>query len=275
MFLSHSRSIGGLLIAKRHLGLSGLAGGNLRRAIYFGGGWEDIRLECPCAWGGVEIEADGTLIGGNGKGMVVLDRDGKRRSSFPEPAYASQITWNQHANLLAAIALDQQAKHFLLEYWPFGTQSFTAVEHFEQTAGLMPAISWSPDGAAITYSKAGRVFIYRLADQQAAAIALGENPGWSPDGNYIAFRSPDKRLSLLRVREERPRTLIPSIQIVRGVRWSPDSQFILVTVLRPSSNSEDETQFLIYRLSDGRTLRTDALSGRTTEDRVFWVVGMR
>ncbi len=264
-------------LAERRFGLSGLTGGNIRTAVYFDKTWEDVRLECSCPARGIEIQSDGTLIGGNRKELVLLDPQGRRRASFPEPKNTSQIAWNHRTDTLAAIAFDRVTQEWVLEHWPFGSQRFTIVEPFGYTNGneAFSTISWSPDGSAITYSKTGQIFLYTLADRQAVPIAEGSLPAWSPNGERIAYRDKDGYASVLNPRDRSSRVLIPNVLIRRGVRWSPDSAFALVTVLRPRASFHEETEFLIHRVSDGETTRIDPLVGGTTEDLVFWVVKHR
>lgn len=260
-------------LSRRGFGLSSLTGGNTRTAVYFDKTWQDIRLDSCCAWGGIEIATDGTLIGGNSKQFVVLSPDGRRRASFPEPAYTSQITWNHRTDTIAAIVVDNNTKRLVLEYWPFGSQRFTVVAPIEQpnSNAPLPTISWSPDGSAIAYSTSTEIFVYTLSDRKKLVIAEGTNPAWSPSGDWIAFQDKRRRACVVNTRNHSSRVLIPDAQIRWGVRWSPDSKYVLVTVLRPRASFHEETEFQVYRVSDGKMIRIDPLIGGTTEDRVFWV----
>ena len=261
-------------LAKRHLGLSGLTGGNIRRAVYFDKTWLDIRLECSCPARGIEIQTDGSLIGGDRSELILLDPEGRRRATFPEPKYTNRITWNHRADRLASIVFERSTQQLVLEYWPFRSQHFTIVQRFERPNGNEPVatISWSPDGSAITYSRSGQIFVYTLADRKAVPVAEGSNPAWSPNGDRIAYRDKDGHASVVNPRDHSSRVLIPDLSIRLGVRWSPDSEFALVTLLRLNAGFHEETEFLIYRVRDGKTTRIDPLIGGTTEDLVFWVV---
>lgn len=263
-------------LAARGLGLSSLTGGNTRRALYFDKSWHDTRLELCCAWGGIEIATDGTLIGGNTKGLVILDPGGHVRMRYPEPAYTAQISWNHKTNKVISIS-PRDTKQDVLQLWTLGEEHFTDVDSIplgEKPNDNSPptTIAWSADGSEIAYSKSGTVLLYSLAGQKSVSIAEGTNPSWSPDGKWIAYRDREGRASMVDPRSGTSRLLIPSAQILRGIRWSPDSQFVLVTVLRPRRSFYEQTEFLIYRIADGKALRIDPLIGGTTEDRVFWVV---
>jgi hypothetical protein len=261
-------------LAHRGFGLSGLIGGNIRRDFYFDKTWQDIRLESCCTWGGVEIATDGTLVGGNGKELVILNPQGRRQEGFPEPALTSQITWNRQTGSLAIVALDRSTKQLVLEYGSLGSKHFEVVERVksQNTKAPMETISWSPDASAIAYSSANKILIYGVRDREAHSIADGTNPSWSPNGGQIAYRDKNGNAAVFNLGDRSVRILMPDIQIRWGVRWSPDSEYVLVTTLRPRAGLHDESDFLIYRMRDGKTARIDPLVGGTTEDRVFWIV---
>lgn len=279
MFAQSSESDVKLDLANRHLGLSTLTGRDIRRAVYFDSTWQDTRMECCSAWGAFEIESDGSMIGVNGKEMVMLDPDGHRRRAFPKPAFAAHIAWHQESNMLASVS-DRDDREWTLQYWPIGSERFTTIESIEKNKNLPPpgnlfpqtTISWSSDGSAITFSKAGEVFVYTLADGKTISISAGTNPAWSPDGNWIAYRDNAGNTFVVSPRDHSSRPLIPNAKILNGIRWSPDSQFVLVAVPGSGADVQSDAELLICRISDGKTIRINPLVGGSTEDRVFWVV---
>jgi hypothetical protein len=242
-------------------------------------------MECCNSWAAFEIGTDGSMIGMTGEGMVVLDPDGRLRANFPQPAYAWQVTWNRQSDRIARL-VDRNDEEWLLQYWRLGTQQFTLIDSFPHTpsapGGLFPptTISWSNDGSAIAYSKAGKIFVYTLAHRNAVPVATGKDPEWSPDGNWIAYRDDIGHTFVMDPGTRSSHVLIPKIKILGEIRWSPDSQFVLVSVRRsmlqllrlPLLGFENETEFIIYRVSDGAMLRINPLMPGTTAARVFWVV---
>jgi WD40-like Beta Propeller Repeat len=256
-------------LAARGFGLSTLTGGFTRRDLYFDSTWRDVHLALV-PWGGIEIEADRTLIGGDRDRFIILDPNGKLLDSFPQPPFAYVVTWNRKSNLVAAITRGQGSDQSVLEYWTMGSQQFTIGERLPDSTHTS-SIGWSPDGSAITFSKGNQVLVYNLAKRESVVIADGTNPAWSPDGNWIAYRDNDGHASLIHPQGGLPRVLTPAIRILQGVRWSPDSDFLLVTLPRRFPRFDQATELLIYRLADGATMHTDPQVGSSAEDRVFWI----
>jgi Tol biopolymer transport system component len=46
---------------------------------------------------------------------------------------------------------------------------------------------WSPEGKEIVYATDGHVTIQKLGESKATTVAVGTDPTWSPDGNWIAY----------------------------------------------------------------------------------------
>lgn len=267
-------------LSARHLGLSTLTGGKTRTFVCFDGTWQDIRLECCNTWAAFEIQPDGSMVGVNGKELLVLDPDGHLQTTFPEPAYGAQITWARESGMLASVA-DHADREWVFQYWRVGTRRFTIFESIAKNQNLPPpgdvfpptTISWSRDGSAIAYSKAGKIFVYTLADRKALPVTDGTNPAWSPDGGWIAYRDPNGQASVITPQGHSAHRVGADTKILRGVRWSPDGQFVLAAVLRRDMYFDNSTQLLIIRVSDGKMIHVEPLvGGNGTEDRVFWVV---
>lgn len=81
-------------LAGRGLGLSTLTGGFTRRDVNFGSTGDDVHL-VTSPYGAVEIEFEGTRIGGNRGQFLVPGPEGSLRATFAEPLFAYRIAWNQ------------------------------------------------------------------------------------------------------------------------------------------------------------------------------------
>jgi hypothetical protein len=110
-------------LAGRGLGFSTLTGGFTRRDVYFDSTGHDVHL-VTSPYGAVEIEPDGTLIGGDRDPFLVLDPEGSLRVTFAEPLSAYRIAGNRKSNLVAAISLERRSQQFVLEYWPIPNAAF-------------------------------------------------------------------------------------------------------------------------------------------------------
>lgn len=56
---------------------------------------------------------------------------------------------------------------------------------------------WSPEGASLVYEKQGKIYVFDTASGSSRLLVNGHDPSWRPDGECIAFRSPDGGASLV------------------------------------------------------------------------------
>jgi WD40 repeat protein len=113
-------------------------------------------------------------------------------------------------------------------------------------------ISWSPDGREVVLSLAGEVRIYDLSSGSFRPLGKGLDPTWSPDGNWIAFRTADGKAMIARPHAGEPSTMMRARQVLFGLQWSPDSKYLLFSEYESRSPMSD-TRLVVYRLSDGAT----------------------
>jgi Tol biopolymer transport system component len=115
--------------------------------------------------------------------------------------------------------------------------------------------TWAPDGTRIAFVRNTRVAVVSVRRRRARLLSAGDewarSPAWAPNGRSIAFvRTPvnsDRgRLAVVRPDGSGLRNLVPHLQDVVDLAWSPDSRWLLFT-RRISPDSE----LFRLRLSDG------------------------
>ena len=159
-------------------------------------------------------------------------------------------------------------------------QSPTQIQHPEYDVA---SISWSPDNRAFAYDYQGSVHIYDVLSKTSRVIASGSNPDWSPDGRWIAFRSPEGLASAINPITLRVRDLFGHREILWGVHWSPDSRYVMLTeqVGLFSSLLHFRGLFvkgvmLFLRIGDGASVPIEWVFDPGIDDRGFyWVTGYR
>jgi len=144
-------------------------------------------------------------------------------------------------------------------------------------------ISWSPDSDALAYSRENRIYVLKISTGSSRALADGNYPSWSPDGKWIAFRSPDGSAVAINPATLESRKLL-SEKILGGVHWSPDSQYVFVSesigFISNLFNGRNpfigpSAELVVYRLRDGARVPVYWFSFKGGDDLGFdWVTNL-
>jgi len=117
-------------------------------------------------------------------------------------------------------------------------------------------IAWSPSGDRIVYERDGKILVLDLASKQSKQLAAGFDPSWSPDGRWVAFRSPEGSGVLMSPSGNESKVVLPGKKLSGALRWSPDSEYLLCSesdaaFLPARLLTEMTSQLVIYRVRDG------------------------
>ena len=119
--------------------------------------------------------------------------------------------------------------------------------------------SWSPDGSKLLYSEGNRIMTYDLQSKECVPLADGTLARWSPDSKWITYRTPGNKFILADTNGKIERTLLDGKEIVTGLSWSPDSQFLMYVEKAGAweggdcaRNMADGRNVMVYRLRDGQ-----------------------
>lgn len=95
------------------------------------------------------------------------------------------------------------------------------------------AVSPAGDRIAFTssYPYTDAIHVLRLADSIDVVIALGNQPTWSPDGQWIAFTAPEG-IGMVRPDGSDRRTLV-ALPDAREPAWSPDGRWLVFSAPAP------------------------------------------
>ena len=113
-------------------------------------------------------------------------------------------------------------------------------------------LSWDPKGERVAFGAGGKIAIVDVKIKTSVTAAAGDYPSWSPDGQWISYRSSEGRLMLLDVKIGTPQAT--GLRPDAGAHWSPDSDYIFInedySARAPASGCVTNTRFVVYRLSD-------------------------
>ncbi len=122
---------------------------------------------------------------------------------------------------------------------------------------------WSPDGQTIAYMSdaTGEYEIYTKSQKGGEATQLTTggkykytNLLWSPDSKMIAFTTVDLKFGYLDVTTKKITEVLTSDYPITGFDWSPQSDWIVYSVLRANSNSGVS----LYNVKTGKTTQVSS-----------------
>lgn len=128
------------------------------------------------------------------------------------------------------------------------------------------SVGISPDGSNIVYDSHGQIFVFDLLANQSRALAYGSFPSWSPDGQWIGYQGSDQLAYLITPDGRTTRSVLGGTAIAAGLRWSPDSRYVLFTARYRGAIS-------VARLSDGQTATLYTSFLGANERRLRWIKG--
>lgn len=144
-------------------------------------------------------------------------------------------------------------------------------------------LSWSPAGDALTYGNGNQIYVLDISTGTSKPIEHGYDPTWSPDGQWITFRSIDGSAIATNPVSLARKKLLP-YKILGAVHWSPDGEYVFVTeevgigqtILHLQSLPSKE--FVVYRLKDGARASVGLIPAESGLNDLFgfhWVKDLR
>jgi Tol biopolymer transport system component len=145
--------------------------------------------------------------------------------------------------------------------------AFRTLVHTSE-ASAAHSIGWSSDSTRILYDEADRVYAVVTGSGTISTIADGSYPSWSPDGSWIAFRRPDGTAAIVSPDDgAKTRDGVRSIEVERGLRWSPDSRYVLFT-------ARGTGEIRTMDLSTGHVALLLRPRDQYTDSRLRWAQGL-
>jgi hypothetical protein len=180
--------------------------------------------------------------------LGVARSDGSGLKEYADVASPSSICWSNDKSKLALNAADPtqpNGAHLIVHLDSQATQQF-------DSGGVLTSQCWSPDDKQIVYGIRKSIRIYDLAERKSRELTNGENPAWSPDGNWIGFYR-DGAYYAVHPSGGYEKTLFRRKGHTGGPWWSPDGT--LVAYMNHGGKDEkwmgfESWQLRVHRLSD-------------------------
>ena len=141
------------------------------------------------------------------------------------------------------------------------TNVIEGLEPFSQSAG------WSPDGKKLVYGRQGQILLLDTTTHRSTVIDSGNDPTWSLNGRWIAYRSSRNQAILLDQKSGQKHVILERHELAPlPLRWSPDSAYL--AYVERYAKDHTRWQLSVVRVNDEATIMVatfDPIRGYVTD----------
>jgi WD40-like Beta Propeller Repeat len=178
--------------------------------------------------------ANGVIAYDSGGQLFVADADGSNPRLLGQPSkYAYSPAFSPDGTRVAYMAINGVGQLDVYVANTDGSDAHVVSQVAFSGPTKFPPV-WSPEGDRLVHSAAdGGIWVVAADGSSQKLIAVGWSPAWSPDGQWIAFRSdgpPGTRLQVIHPDGSGSHTLItgdPKSDDFATMRWTPDSKRVV------------------------------------------------
>jgi Tol biopolymer transport system component len=156
--------------------------------------------------------------------LGIIRRDGSELREYPDLDEPYDLCWSPDASILALTVKNlKQGKDAARELQVLNLRTGSIEE--VDAKGYATSQCWSPDGKQIVYQAGDTLRLYDMQEKKSRTLTNGQNPTWSPDGNWIAFLE-DNGYYTIRPSGNEKKLLFKKKDALTALWWSPDSRFV-------------------------------------------------
>jgi Tol biopolymer transport system component len=227
-----------------------------KRVVFYGKNlYRTTEFQVARTMGQGVVSRDGTEVAATlfdlGRGsLAIVQSDGSDLREYLD-TNPQKICWSYEKSKLA-MTVHKQSPDNELEIMDLASN---VTEEIDPRAKLTSQC-WSPDDKKIVYEADDSIRVYEIGEDKSTilTIAKGENPTWSPDGNWITFSDHNAYYAIHPNGQERKK-LFHYWGPFSPLYWSPDSRFVAYIAalgfLQGGAVDAELYRLRVRRLEDG------------------------
>jgi WD40 repeat protein len=143
----------------------------------------------------------------------------------------------------------------------YGALKSAASQVIEGMGPISAGAGWSHDGSKLVFGRNGKIQLLDVAKRSVAVIDMGDDPTWSPNGRWIAYRSGESRAILCDSKSLKKRFVLEDHHLAPlPLKWSPDSEYL--AFVERGTKDPSQWHLSVFRVVD------NSITDVTTFDRI-------
>ena len=182
------------------------------------------------------------------RSLDIVATDGRGIREYRE-ALASEGCWSRDKSKLDITIFNPPESHVgILDLGSRKIHAFAPQMNYETSH--FNSQCWSPDNKELVFETDGKVQVYEIEKDQMRTLAVGTQPTWSPDGNWISYRDRDDYY-VIPPSGDGKKKLFHKRRAVSALFWSPDSRFVAYVHEDLLALDVEFYHLMVRRLEDG------------------------
>jgi WD40 repeat protein len=214
------------------LGIGELLDGSFL-VVSSGGRAKEVEVPRSLFFTASSMASDGRfIVGYSDRGFTVLNQNLRPVWSRPDPPYnVIALALSADGMQIAVAAADLWAARWTATTWKLFTISSSRRQRdigrfsYTRSADELVTVNWDPTGQRLVFNDKGAIRVTNVESSASRVVGMGLSPTWSPDGQWIAYRTGEGQIALMNAETGAIDARRFGVHLASFAHWSPDLKY--------------------------------------------------